>query len=124
MQHAQMAIEKLQTLVASIKFLKWLPLCEREKPFNIFLDIPDDAADQRTNNLVFEDGPTEIQDVRGQEGIFSLDKNGFMFLKYHTDFDGFENRRAVEEHCLPEVERLIHKNVEGVDKIHIFDWRV
>ena len=117
-------MEKLRTLVASIKFLRWLPLYEREKPFNIFIDVPDDATDKRTNNLVFEDCLTAIQDVRGQEDFFRLDKNGFMFLTYDIDFDAFENRRLVEENYLPEVERLIHRNVEGVDKIHIFDWRV
>ena len=111
-------------VVAEAKFLKWIPLYEEEKPFNIFIDIPHDAVDKRANNLVFEQHPIDFQDIRGQETAFSLDDNGFTFVRHTTEFHNFEDRCAVEQTYLPEVEQLIRENVEGADKIHVFDWRV
>jgi len=113
-----------QDAVGSIKYLKWKSLYHHEKPFNIFLDPPKDAKDQRTTNLTYEDRETYFRDVRGHESSFSLDGNGFIFRRYSLTFDNFEDPKAVETEYLPEVERIIKQEVEGADKIFIFDWRV
>lgn len=109
--------------VASIQFVKWQDLYEREKPFQLFLDLPPDAPDQRKTNLVFERKDVEVKDIRGQEKDFRLDENGFV---YRT-MDGFEDlidKSEILERYLPAVEELLRKVVEGADRIFIFDWRV
>lgn len=119
---------------ASIRYLKWQDLYSHEKPFQIFLNIPPDAIDQRESNLVFEQVDRGIEDIRGRESNFSLDGNGFRFVEYHYD-DGvesggggggdevgreevdFKNKEEVEERYLPRIERLIKENVEGADEV-------
>lgn len=107
-----------------ISFIKWQELYEHEKPFQIFLDPPKDAEDQRTTNLVFEEKRILFHDVRGKEDTFNLDDHAFAFRKHNLTFDDFENIEAVEKEYLPEVEAIIRAEVGKADKIFIFDWRV
>ncbi|PVH88849.1 methyltransferase CmcJ [Cadophora sp. DSE1049] len=112
------------TSTVSLKFLDWQPLYEEEKPFQIFINIPPDAADQRSTNLVFEDVNVEIQDVRGAlNNALDLDSSGFQFEKHHTAVTDFTNREVVDSLYLPEIEALIREKVSGVDRVFFFDWR-
>jgi hypothetical protein len=107
-------------------YLKGLDLYTREKPFQVFLDIPKESPDQRKSNLVYEDGPTEVvHDVRGHESEFSIDTNGFTFIKHQSKLSNeqFEDTRAVEDIYLPECLNLLKENLDGVDRVHFFDWR-
>ena len=121
------------TVTAKLKFLSPLPLYETEKPFQIFTNIPPEAPDQRTTNLVFEDHAVQITDIRSlPEKVlkrdFTLDQKGFMYEKHKTKMkrEDFEDREMVERVYLPEVEDLIRKELKGreVGKVFIFDWRV
>lgn len=108
-------------------FLKWQELYETEKPFQIYIDIPKDAPDQRSDNLVFEQGQeTVVRNVRGNENAFGLDSHGFMYVKSDSKLPStqFYDRRSIEETYLPECEALIMKHVPNVDRLCIFDWRV
>jgi hypothetical protein len=111
-------------LMATLKFFHWQGLYETEKPFQIFMDIPDDAQDKRTSNVEFEDVEIAIHDVRGKEKDFNLDVNGFRFLRHSSILDKFQSKAFVEDVYLPEVEALLRKEVEGADKVFFFDWRV
>jgi len=108
----------------NISFIKWQELYEHEKPFQTFLDPPRNAKDQRTTNLVFEEKKILFHDVRGEEDTFSLDDHAFAFRNHDLRFEDFENLEAVEQEYLPEVEAIIKAEVEGSDKVFIFDWRV
>ncbi|KAF6229943.1 hypothetical protein HO133_004280 [Letharia lupina] len=122
LHHLSFADEKTR-----LHFLKWQDLYKREKPFQIYIDVPKDAADQRQHNLVFEEGEvTVIKNVRGHEDDYSLDKNGFCYLRHGTALEAsrFYDRDAVEETYLPECEELLKSSIEGVDQVCIFDWRV
>ena len=118
------AIDGPDSVKASIKYIRWQQLYEREKPFQIFVDIPPDAADQRYNNLVFENKEETFHNIRGQERKFSLNGHGFTFRHYDFDFDDFEDRASVESIYLPKVEKFIKAEIEDVDKVFFFDWRV
>jgi hypothetical protein len=112
---------------ARFKYLKWLDLYKIEKPFQLFLDIPEDSPDQRRSNLVYEDGPAEtVRDVRGHEADFSVDRNGFAYIKHDFTLSNeeFQNNSVVESTYLPECEKILRENLEGVDRVHFFDWRV
>ena len=109
---------------SSIKFLKWQTLYEKERPFQIFTDIPEAAADQRLTNLVYEDIKQTFHNIRGRETCFHLDDHGFTYRRHQIDFEDFESRKAVEAEYLPQIEKLFKKCVDEVDKVFIFDWRV
>lgn len=105
-------------------FLQWQKLYEIEKPFQIFINTPEDAQDQRDTNLVFEKQLCTIQDIRGVAYNPSLDENGFTYRRHLTKTTDFTNRRNVDEKYLPEVENLLKSEVDGVDRVFFFDWRV
>ena len=128
------------SLTVPLKFLAWQDLYNHEKPFQIFIDIPPSAPDQRSSNLVFETVHVPLQDVRnlpdgggGDTGkFFSLDGNGFVYRKHEMtgmlrDVGAFfaeADRETVERAYLPEVEKLLRGQIEGVDEVFFFDWRV
>ena len=111
-------------VLASMKFLQWQSLYEVEKPFQIFINIPDHVEDKRTTNLVFEDNQLKVKDVRASATDFSLDQHGFMYRNHETALRDFTNRKHVEESYLPEVESLLRQEADGVDEVFFFDWRV
>lgn len=111
-------------LDVTLKFMDWQELYSREKPFQIFIDIPDDADDQRSSNLVFKNVQVPLKDVRTVPDNFSLDANGFIFRKYKTNVSDISNRETVETAYLPEIENILREEIAGVDRIYIFDWRV
>lgn len=111
-------------ILASMKFLQWQSLYEIEKPFQIFINIPDHVEDKRTTNLVFENIQLKIEDVRANATDFSLDHHGFMFRNHETALRDFTNRTHVEENYLPEVESFLRREADGVDEVFFFDWRV
>ena len=113
-----------QDLPITLRFLKWQKLYEVEKPFQIFINIPEDAEDRRDTNLMFESISLKIHDVREQSRDFSLDDNGFMYRQHTTEVNNFTDRKTVDENYLPEMEGLLRKEVDGVDRVFFFDWRV
>ena len=116
---------KTSSVVASLKFIEWQSLYEKEKPFQVFLNLPPDATDKRTTNLVFEDIFVEVTNVRSSEDNFSLDRNGFEYLVFPTQVKDFDARQTVEEYYLPEVESMLRQNLGSTDiEIFFFDWRV
>ncbi|MCJ1467360.1 hypothetical protein MMC07_005984 [Pseudocyphellaria aurata] len=113
-----------RTITTSLNFLQWQKLYEEEKPFQIFINIPGDAEDQRNTNLVFQNVSLNIHDVRGYSDEFSLDKNGFMYREHTTKMTSFQDRKAVGDNYLPEIEALLKREMEGADRIFFFDWRL
>lgn len=111
-------------LSAKLKFLKWQALYDTERPFQIFINIPAHVKDQRTTNLVYEDVDVQIADVRSHSENFDLDKDGFRYLTHTTTLQDFSQRQVVEDRYLPEIEKLLRKHVEDVDRVYFFDWRV
>lgn len=111
-------------VLASLKFLQWQPLFEVEKPFQIFINIPDHVRDKRTTNLVFEDVQLSVKDVRANATDFSLDQHGFMYRNHETALRDFTSRKHVEETYLPEVESLLRQEADEVDEVFFFDWRL
>jgi hypothetical protein len=109
-----------------LSFLKRLELYQYEKPFEIYMDIPSDAPDQRAKNTKFEWKNQLIQDIRGRSDQFSLDEHGFAIRHFAATLDPHEisHKLDVEDHYLPEVERLIRKEICDVDQVFFFDWRV
>ena len=115
--------ETLQTVNerARLAFLKWIPLYEKQKPFQVFTSLPLGVP---STNLVFEDEELDIRNMRGQEHHFKLDEHAFQLCKADTHFTAFNDAAQIEEVYLPAVRVLIKEHVQGADKIVFFDWRV
>jgi hypothetical protein len=71
------------------------------------------------------DDPREvrIEDGRGREADFTLDRNGFSLLRAPTTFQDFYANDEVRRAYYPEVERLL-RNALGVTRVVIFDYTV
>ena len=107
---------------ARLTFLKWVPLYEKQKPFQVFTSLPLGVP---STNLVFEDEEElDIRDMRGQEHHFKLDEHAFQLCKADMQFTAFNDAAQIEELYLPRVRMLIEEHVQGADKIIFFDWRV
>ncbi|KAG4415578.1 hypothetical protein IFR04_011298 [Cadophora malorum] len=89
------------------KFIQWQDLYHREKPFQVLTQIPPDAENQRSHNLIFEEVEVAVKDVRSLAIPPKLDTYGFMYREHPLTFADFQSRQAVEKYYLPEVERLM-----------------
>jgi hypothetical protein len=109
---------------ASFQYLDWQDLYNIEKPFQVFsAEVPDDP-DTRTTNLVFKNGPLEhIHDARGRESEFTVKDHGFAFRESTTALRE-PSLESVEQEYLPQMEKLIKSELQNVDRIFFFDWRV
>lgn len=115
----------LKDQLATFDYLQWQPLYEEEKPYEIFIQMPEHMDHSRRTNLVFAKHTEQlVEDIRGHEDDFDLNTQGFQILHEPTSFNGWWDRNAVEEVYLPECERLLRKYVEGVDRVFFFNWRV
>ncbi|KAE8840293.1 hypothetical protein HRS9122_06898 [Pyrenophora teres f. teres] len=68
-----------------------------------------------------------LEDLRGQEQKFSLDSNAFdtfQNIKSCLDRAGFEDDEAVSRVYYPEVEELLLKNVQGAQRVLLFDHTI
>lgn len=112
---------------ASFGFLKWSDLYLKEKPFQVYIDIPKDAPDQRRHNLNFEeDIEYTVHSVRGRETQYTLDENGFAYVKHKSSMTAqdFQDEHTVVQRYYEELEELLKRHMDGVDQVCIFDWRV
>ena len=106
-------------------YLQWEDRFNREKPYQIVSENITELDGLARSNIAMMEGPEElIEDIRGRETTFSLDENGFKILKYTFPAIDYQRHQDVEEIYKPEVEKLLRRNVEGVDKVVFFNWRV
>ncbi|KAL9026671.1 MAG: hypothetical protein Q9196_004694 [Gyalolechia fulgens] len=113
------------SISTTFQYLAWQKLYETEKPFKLFVDLPAHVSDQRRTNLEFRSKDAEdIIDVRGYEASFSLDIHGFQFIKHTTSVEDFHDLTEVQEKYFKEVAEIIRDNVEDVERVVIFDWRL
>lgn len=111
---------------AVLNYLDWQDVYAREKPFQLFSVIANSIlAGERSTNLVFKEGQVEfIRDVRGEESLYTLNDQGFAFRVYPTCLRDFSVRENIENVYLSEMEDLLKRDLESVDKVYFFDWRV
>lgn len=102
-----------RTLTATLHYLQRGP----EKPARYTFEPPPGVP--QWNGI---DDPREVQieDGRGRESEFALDRNGFTLLKAPTSVRNFYSPEEVERVYYPEVERLL-RNTLGVSRVFIFD---
>jgi hypothetical protein len=110
---------------AEFSYLEWQQLYDTEKPFELFVNLSADTSDHRRTNLVFKKHEPEIMaDVRGRQDVYQLDTHGFKFATHPTKVIDFSDVTNVEQDYFAETVELIKLEVEGADKVVIFDWMV
>lgn len=116
-------IESQHAETSSLQFIKWTDLYKTEKPYQMFIDLP--PSTPRTN-VDFEVKDVLFRDIRGSEAEIDIDEHGFM-MRNIKDIEGLDNNPStdqIERLYLPVVEELLRREVKGVDRVKIFDWRV
>lgn len=105
-----------QNLTATLYYLKRGP----EKPTYYRIDPPPGVP--RWNGI---DDPHEvpIEDARGRESEFTLDRNGFALVKSPTAVADFYDTEEIKRVYYPEVEKLLRDKV-GASRVFIFDHNV
>ncbi len=112
-------------VTTTLSYFDFLPRHETEKPYKILINLPEAAQHIPRSNLAFKDHECYIEDARGREEDFTLNKDGFTWRHHQTAVEDLRNRDEIELKYLPETARFIRQNIEGdIRRVHIFDWRV
>jgi len=106
-------------------YLQWQELYKTQKPYQIFINLPEHVPEIQQTNLVFKSGEDEIiHDIRGCEASYTLDDHGFILCKHQTEIKNWNDAREIESTYLPEMEAFLKKEVDEVDRVFFFDWRI
>ncbi len=114
------------TQLADFEFIEWQELYKKEKPYEIFIQFPQGLKHEQNNrtNLVFKKYEDNIvEDLRGKESQFDLDKNGFQILDLPTPFRHWHDRKAVETQYMKECADILGQILDDVDSIYFYNWR-
>jgi hypothetical protein len=93
------------------------------KPFN-YVEKPPEGEPQ--NNFGFEGHQVAIDDIRGHEDEYNLDRDAFLVVRNlpPSAEQDFEDDESIKAKYYPEVEDVLLKNVPGSKKIFIFDHTI
>jgi hypothetical protein len=105
-----------QNLTATLNYLKRGP----EKPTYYRTEPPPGVP---VWNGIDDPHEVRIEDARGRESEFTLDRNGFALVKAPTTVADFYDPEEVKRVYYPEVERLLREKL-GADRVFIFDHNV
>jgi hypothetical protein len=105
-----------RNLNATLHYLKRGP----EKPTFYRTDPP---AGVPQWNGIDDEREVRIDDARGRESEFTLDRNGFALVKAPTAVSDFYDPEEVKRTYYPEVERLLLGSL-GASRVFIFDHNV
>ncbi len=105
-----------RTLATRLHYLKR----GAEKPARYVAEPPPGIPDW---NGIDDPREVRIEDARGREAEFTLDRNGFALRKAPTQVRDFYSPEEVERVYYPEVERLL-RDALGVTRVFIFDHTV
>jgi hypothetical protein len=112
-------------VVGSFEYLKKLELYAIEKPYEILVPMSlfPNSNIPRTN-LAFEAVTVDIDDVRGKEEFYNLDRHGFAFAHHPVQAMNLKDRETIEQTYISEVQSLLRREIPGIKRLLSFDWRV
>ncbi len=91
-----------------------------EKPAYYRTDPP---AGVPKSNGIADPREVRIEDARGRESEFTLDRNGFALIKAPTAMADFYSEDEIRRLYYPEVEQLLRDRL-GASRVHVFDHNV
>ncbi|CAI7565185.1 unnamed protein product [Penicillium glandicola] len=119
-----------------LKYLQWQTSYTHMRPYRIAqFGRKRKNNEQKLHNLVFQEGDAAetIRDIRGiieaeENQSFSLETNGFVYRGYPPPLfknpKDFSDPDHIQKVFLPECEAILRNEIEGVDQVFIFDWKV
>jgi hypothetical protein len=115
-----------------LTYLHWQPTYTQTRPYRIAQFGRKKKNDEQAHNLVFRKGDfaETIHDIRGvnEDTKYTLETNGFVYARHpppiFTQPKDFLDPDQVRNVFLPECEAILRKEIEGVERIFIFDWKV
>ncbi|HEX3864303.1 MAG TPA: CmcJ/NvfI family oxidoreductase [Stellaceae bacterium] len=105
-----------QTVTSTLYYLKR----GAEKPARYRIEPP---AGVPVWNGIDDPHDVTIEDVRGRESEFTLDRNGFALVKAPTAVRDFYSPDEIKRTYYPEVERLLRDTL-GASRVFVFDHNV
>src|ERR1700677_2396209 len=105
-----------QTTTAELHYL----IRTAEKPARYVMEPPPGVPSW---NGVNDPHNVVIEDARGRESEFNLDRNGFALVKAPSEVRDFYNPDVIKSVYYPEVERLL-LNTLGASRVAVFDHNV
>lgn len=105
---------------ATLGFLPDVELFRHERPYCLKFEAPEGL---RRSNIKTEYHEYVIEDIRGHEGDFNIDKNGFELVPFHTKmaYEDFANEDKIVAVYMPEVAGVIQRLV-GSFRVQIFEY--
>ncbi|KAI0373735.1 hypothetical protein BV20DRAFT_937342 [Pilatotrama ljubarskyi] len=91
-----------------------------EAPYQYVQEPPEGKP---PTNIGSDPHPVLVHDARGHEDEFSLDKNGFQYVKWPSVEKEFDDEERIKEKYYPEVEEIL-KKVAGAKRVYIFDHTI
>jgi hypothetical protein len=110
------AAVQTKPLTATLHYLKR----GMEKPVRYVADPPPGVPSW---NGIDDPRDVRIEDARGHEDEFTLDRNGFQLVKARSSVSDFYSDEEVKRVYYPEVERLVQEAL-GATRVQIFDHTV
>ena len=105
-----------------LDYLADLPLYQTTKPLQY---VPGFENDYRSTVRLVPGPPETLHDIRGvRPETFTLDDNGFKYVKAPVEFHDWSSQDAVAKVYMPQMEALLREEVEGVDELVLFDARM
>jgi hypothetical protein len=105
-----------QTTIAELHYLMRTP----EKPARYVMEPPPGVPQW---NGIDDPQRIRIEDARGREAEFTLDRNGFTLVKAPTLVRNFYDRDEIRTVYYPEVQRLLRDTL-GASRVEVFDHNV
>ncbi|PPJ60857.1 hypothetical protein CBER1_07214 [Cercospora berteroae] len=106
------------------KLVFYAPPEDGSVPFN-YIEKPPEGLPQR--NYGQDEQPITLQDIRGREHEFDMNKGGFGVLQNissEMQNSDFSNDDKIQQTYYPEIENLILEKVPGAKRVFIFDHTV
>lgn len=105
---------------ATLGFLPDDELFRHERPYSLKFEAPEGL---RRTNIQAEYREHVIEDTRGHEDEFNIDKNGFALVPFPTKmtYEDFKNEDKILAVYMPEVAGVIQRLV-GAFRVQIFEY--
>jgi hypothetical protein len=105
-----------RNLTAKLHYLKRGP----ERPVFYRIEPPPGVPQW---NGIDDEREVRVEDARGRESDFTLDRNGFALVKAPTAVADFYDPEEIKRVYYPEVERLLREQL-GASRVFVFDHNV
>ncbi|KAI3319612.1 hypothetical protein HD806DRAFT_525285 [Xylariaceae sp. AK1471] len=118
---------KSHNTLAGFKFLERRQLYESQKPYSIDYRIATwESNIPRSNYKSVHVGGIPVQDIRGREGEFSFNANGFAVLEMDTkmQYEDFEDPQKVDSIYCHEIAACLFNYFQDAAAVQIYDSEV